>query len=82
MFSNLLNIWYHIANVGVNDQQTYIFSDKLQSRNKLSFLCAVFSIPYVLYFLNLGLLIPFAAISLGVLLFVISIFASFKLISF
>ena len=73
MFSNLLNIWYHIANVGVNDQQTYIFSDKLQSRNKLSFLCAVFSIPYVLYFLNLGLLIPFAAISLGVLLFVISI---------
>lgn len=73
MFSNLINTWNNIANVGFNDQQTYIFSDKLRSRNKLSFLCAVFSIPYVLYFFNLGLLIPFAAISLGVLLFVISI---------
>ncbi len=73
MFSKILNTWNKIVNVGVNEQQSYIFSDKLQSRNKLSFLCAVFSIPYVLYFLSLGLLIPFVAISFGVLLFGISI---------
>lgn len=67
------NYWNTIINAGVNQKQTMAFSDKLQARNKLSFLCAVFSLVYVIYFLQNGLLMPFLAISFGIVLFITSI---------
>lgn len=73
MYSYLINSWNSISNIGVNDQQTYVFSDKLRTRNKLSLLCVLFSFPYVFFFLKLGLVVPFATISIGILLFATSI---------
>ncbi len=69
----ILNYWNTIANAGVNNQQTHTFSDKLQTRNRLSFLCAIFSLVYFVYFLVNGYYLPFAAISIGIAIFLLSI---------
>jgi two-component sensor histidine kinase len=73
MYSYLIKSWNNISNIGVKNQQTYVFSDKLRTRNKLSLLCVLFSLPYVFFFLKLGLIVPFATISIGILLFTTSI---------
>jgi two-component sensor histidine kinase len=73
MYSYLITIWGNISNTGVNDQQSYVFSDKLRTRNRLSILCVLFSLPYVFFFLKSGLIAPFAIITLGILLFSTSI---------
>ena len=69
----VLDYWNNIANAGVNNQQTHTFSDKLQTRNRLSFLCAVFSLVYFVYFLVNGYYLPFIAISIGIAIFLLSI---------
>ena len=85
MYSYLLKIWNNISNIGTNDQQTYVFSDKLRTRNKLSLLCVLFSFPYVFFFLKFELIVPLAIISIGILLFTTSIilnkFSKFNLSS-
>ena len=69
----VLDYWNNIANAGVNNQQTHTFSDKLQTRNRLSFLCAIFSLVYFVYFLVNGYYLPFIAISIGIAIFLLSI---------
>ena len=65
--------WNQIANAGVNSSQTLTFSDKLQARNRLSFLCIIFSFIYFFYFLVVEEYLPLYAISFGIFLFTISI---------
>ncbi|MGZ3901680.1 MAG: sensor histidine kinase [Bacteroidia bacterium] len=70
---NIKGIWRWVINSGVTPGQTYTFSDKLVSRNKLSFLCIVFSFIYVIYFSFNGLIIPLCGISFGISIFALSI---------
>ena len=58
---------------GVDSSQTYTFSDKLQTRNRMSLLCIIFSLIYFFYFLYQKQYVPFFAISLGIYLFSLSI---------
>lgn len=69
----MLKLWYNIINSGTKECQTLSFSDKLRTRNKLALLCALFSMPYVVFFAKSALLIPFHAILFGIVLFVVSI---------
>lgn len=71
---NVFVLWNKIVNAGVNSSQTYTFSDKLQTRNRMSFLCIIFSLIYFFYFLFQKQYLPFLAISLGIGLFGFSIF--------
>lgn len=73
MFTYLLHIWDKIISAGISSSQTPAFTDKLRTRNKLSLLCSLFSMPYVVFFAKSALLIPFLAISFGIVLFVASI---------
>jgi|GEM_PF-1061107 len=70
---NIANYWNSIVTAGVNQEQTPAYSDKLQARNRLSFFCIAFSLIYVVYFLLNGLLVPFLAITFGIILFASSI---------
>ena len=71
---SVLEFWNSIAYAGVDEKQSHTFSDKLQTRNRLSFFCAIFSFVYVFYFLIIGHYIPLLAISVGIFLFIASIF--------
>lgn len=62
-----------IINAGINPSQSLTFSDKLQARNRLSFLCVAFSFIYFFYFLVHQEYLPLCAISAGILLFAVSI---------
>lgn len=65
----LSTIWKEIVWAGVSEEQTPMFSDKLKTRNKLSFFCAIFSFFYFFFFLKYSLFIPLIAISIGILFF-------------
>lgn len=69
----MVKLWQYIINSGTEESQALSFSDKLRTRNKLSFLCALFSIPYILFFAKSSLCIPLIAISSGIALFTVSI---------
>jgi two-component sensor histidine kinase len=70
---SIVAVYSSIVNAGVNPSQTHTFSDKLQARNRLSFLCVIFSFIYFFYFLNNNQYLPLAAISFGIFLFGCSI---------
>ncbi len=70
---NVLGYWNKIIKTGVNSYQSYTFSDKLQARNRLAFLCIIFSFIYFFYFLLQKQYLPFIAISMGISLFILSI---------
>lgn len=65
--------WDGIVWAGVNDEQTPMFSDKLKTRNKLSFFCVIFSLFYFFFFLKYSLITPLIAISVGIVLFISAI---------
>lgn len=67
------NTWDGIIGAGVSDEQTPMFSDKLKTRNKLSFFGAVFALFYFFFFLKYSLIIPLIAISIGITLFISAI---------
>lgn len=69
----LYNAWYEIVWAGVSEEQTPMFSDKLKTRNKLSFFCALFSLFYFFFFLKYSLYTPLIAISIGITLFIAAI---------
>lgn len=69
----MLKLWYNIINSGAEENQAFSFSDKLRTRNKLSLLCSLFSLPYVVFFAKSALIIPLIAISIGIILFATSI---------
>lgn len=70
---NALVLWNKIVSAGVNSSQTDTFSDKLQTRNRMSLLCIIFSLNYFFYFLFQKQYLPFLAISFGISLFSVSI---------
>lgn len=70
----IVTLWNSIVYAGFDSNHSHTFSDKLQTRNRLSFLCAVFSLIYFSYFLLNKLYLPFFAISIGITLFTITIF--------
>lgn len=69
----MLTVWNRVTLSGVYPEQPYSFSDKLISRNKLAFLCILFSMIYVFYFSLKQLYLPLFGISFGILLFSVSI---------
>lgn len=73
MFTQIINIWDKIADAGATELQTPAFSDKLKTRNKLAFLCSLFSMPYVVFFAKSALIVPLIAILIGIGLFIASI---------
>ena len=70
---NVFSVWSQLVNAGVNSSQTLAFSDKLQARNRLSFLCVIFSLIYLFYFLAVKEYLPLYAILFGIFLFSVSI---------
>jgi two-component sensor histidine kinase len=66
-------IFLSISNSGVNEKQSVSFTDKLIVRNHLAFVCAFFSLFYLGYFLNNGLIMGSICISISILLFTLSI---------
>lgn len=69
----LINIWDSIVNSGVASWQTYTFSGKLITRNKLAIFCALFSFIYVVFFYTYSLYLPLLAIVIGITMFLLSI---------
>ncbi|MBA3664042.1 MAG: sensor histidine kinase [Bacteroidetes bacterium] len=67
------NLWRSSIHSGISADHAHTFNDKLIARNKLSFLCAVFSLLYVVYFLFNSLYLPLAGISFGIIFFISSI---------
>lgn len=70
---SILTYYTNVINAGVSGDQSHSFSDKIQARNKLSFLCALFSLIYFFYFFIHDQYIPFTAITIGILFFIASI---------
>lgn len=70
---NSVGIWNHVINSGVCYTQPHTFSDKLVTRNKLAFFCALFSLLYVVFFTSKALYIPLTAIVTGIILFIAAI---------
>lgn len=69
----LTELFKKISFSGYNDDQDAVFSDKLITRNRFSFFCAVFSFLYLLFFSLNGLWIAATSIFLSVALFTLSI---------
>jgi two-component sensor histidine kinase len=65
--------WAWIVNTGVQEEQSLVFSHKLQNRNRLCLLCILFSSFYLWFFLNKQLALPSFAISIGLLGFTASV---------
>lgn len=70
---SLAQCYTTIIHAGVTGEQTHTFSDKLLAKNRLSFLCVVFSMIYFFYFLLNKQYVPLIAINVGILLFIASI---------
>lgn len=74
----MIKLWQYIISSGTEEGQTLSFTDKLRTRNKLAFLCALFSTPYVVFFAKSSLFIPLTAILSGIVLFIVSIILNKK----
>jgi len=74
----ITSVWSRIIKAGVDKDQTLMFSDKLQNCNRLSLLCSIFSFLYFFFFLQKNLYLPLVAISIGILIFVLTIILNYK----